>query len=233
MVSVIIPIYNTPKELNQCIASLSRQIYKDIEIIIVDDGSSPEIDISSIECCYPDLNIKFFKINHAGAPRARNYGFSKSKGDYVLFCDADLILSSQCIDIMLARLKKKPDKSYVYSDFKYGWKKFKAWPFDAKKLKRINYINTCSLIRRSHFPDTGWDQSLDKFQDWDLWLTFLDQGKTGIYVPELLFKAQTKRGIYSRWLPKFFYKLPWLKINSKNKYEKWKKIVQQKHKISF
>ncbi|MFH1890373.1 MAG: glycosyltransferase family 2 protein [Candidatus Kuenenbacteria bacterium] len=227
MISVIIPVYNTPAELMKCLASLAKQIYREFEVIIVDDGSVPQFPISNFQ--FPNLDIEFFRIKHGGAPKARNFGFEKSKGEYVLFCDADLELKEDCLEKMLKALRDNPDKSYAYSDFKYGWKKFKFWPFDAEKLKEHNYINICSLLRRENF--SGFDESLPKFQDWDLWLTLLEQGKTGAYIPEVLFKASTKRGSMSKWLPKIVYKLPLLKLREKGKYEKWKKIVLNKHNL--
>ncbi|NMB48411.1 glycosyltransferase family 2 protein [Candidatus Kuenenbacteria bacterium] len=226
MVSVIIPVYNNWEGLEKCLASLAKQTFKDFEVVVVDDGS-PEPSGSGISNF--QFPISNFRIEHGGAPKARNFGFDQSKGELVLFCDADMELRNDCLEKMKKTLDKNPDKSYVYADFQYGWKKFKFWPFEAGKLRENNYVNTCSLLRREVFP--RFDESLEKFQDWDLWLTLLDRGKTGVYIPEILFKASTDKGLISRWLPRIIYKLPFLKLKEVKRYNKWKEIVQKKHGI--
>ena len=69
------------------------------------------------------------------------------------------------------------------------------------------YIMTTSLIRAKDFP--GFDESLKKFQDWDLWLTMLEQNKTGVWVPEILFSVAPRKSGMSSWLPSFVHKIPW------------------------
>jgi len=227
MISVIIPVYNNYRELRKCLRSLENQVYKNFEVIVVDDGSTEpmgsEFPISNFQ--FP---INFYKIKHGGAARARNFGFKKSQGEFVLFCDADMELREDCLQQMLELLKNNPAKAYAYSDFKYGWKVFRLWSFDAEKLKKNNYISICSLLKRAEF--FGFDESLKRFQDWDLWLSLLKKGKTGVYIPEVLFKASIGSGKISQWLPKIFYKFSFLK--RVKEYEKARAIIFKKHRIN-
>ena len=222
MISVIIPVYNTPKELEKCLASLARQTFRDFEVIVVDDESEVEIKMPEIE-----LDIKLFRITHGGAPKARNYGFEKSKGELVLFCDADMELDKECLSKMDQKLKDNLSASYVYSDFKYGFKKFRFWDFDADKLRQRNYVNTCSLLRREDF--IGFEESLKRFQDWDLWLSLLEKGKVGVHIPEILFKANVRRGKMSFWLPSFMYRFKGLK--RVKEHDRLKEIIIKKHNL--
>jgi glycosyltransferase involved in cell wall biosynthesis len=224
MISVIIPVYNNYKELSKCLKSLEEQTFSDFEVILVDDGSDKKEILSK-----SNLDIQFFKIEHGGAPNARNYGFKKSKGEFVLFCDSDMELKSNCLEKMYNALNSSPDKSYVYSDFKYGLKPFKFFEFDASKLKENNFVNTCSLLRRDDF--LGFDETLERFQDWDLWLSLSEIDKTGVYIPEILFKANTSSGRISNWLPSFLYNFSFL--SRVKKYREAKAIVQKKHGISI
>ena len=237
MISVIVPVYNNPLELEKTLESLVRQSEVNpaytggasFEVVVVDDGSTEPIDSVISNFKFRILNLFYYRIEHGGAPKARNFGFEKSKGEYVLFCDADMELRSDCLQKMKKELDENLEIDFVYCDFKFGWKKFKFWEFDAKKLKELNFVNTCSMVRRERV--VKWDESLEKFQDWDFWLTIVENGGKGKWIPEVLFKANLKRGTISKWLPKIVYKLPWVKMKTKEKYEYWKKIVQKKHGI--
>jgi len=230
ILSIIIPIYNDFKSLSRLLKNLEKQtifeIYKgEVEVVVVDDGSNVEIRNKKLET--RELNIKFYRIEHGGASRARNFGFKKSSGDYLFFCDADVMfLKNNALEKMIKTLEANPDKAYCYSSFKYGFKTFKLFPFDPEKLKQNNYISTMSLVRREKFP--GFDESLKRFQDWDLWLTLLEKGETGIYIPEVLWQAKGG-GKISKWLPKIFYKLRFLK--SVKEFEKAKEVVKKKHRL--
>ena len=164
---------------------------------------------------------------------ARNKGFELSKGEYVIFWDADVIGKPYMLEKMYNSLQEYSGANYAYSNFYLGKKKFFSQIFDSEKLKKQNYITTISLIRRKDF--CGFDESLKRFQDWDLWLTLLEKNKNGVWVDDFLFEALSG-GTMSNWLPSFAYKKPWRWlpwISSRvNKYNKSKKIIYQKHKLS-
>ncbi|OGY44587.1 MAG: hypothetical protein A3B89_03995 [Candidatus Buchananbacteria bacterium RIFCSPHIGHO2_02_FULL_40_13] len=227
-ISVIIPVYNAQKTINQCLRSIFNQTFKDFEVIVVNDGST---DSSwSILESWQD-KIKIFNQENKGAPAARNFGFEKSSGEYIIFCDADIIMKPTMLEKMSWVLDKDKDLAYVYSSFKFGWKTFKLWPFDLAKLKQMPYIPTTSLIRRNYF--SGFDQSLKKFQDWDLWLTISEKGGKGIWLNEILFLA-VSGGTMSNWFPKIFFYLPLQPKKIKKEIEKFnsaKEIIKNKHGI--
>ena len=87
-VSIIVPVYNSEKYLKKCLDSLTRQTLKDIEIILVNDGStdkSPEIINSYLK----DKRIKLFNKENGGQASARNMGLTKATSDYIMFIDSD------------------------------------------------------------------------------------------------------------------------------------------------
>lgn len=237
-ISIIIPIYNHAKEINRCLKSIFAQTFQDFEIIIVNDGSTDNIEekLKEILSCLKDSNFKqnLFKIitqENKGAPVARNRGAKEAKGEYLLFCDADLILKPKMLEKMTKALDANPKVSYVYSSFYFGWKLFRLFPFDEGRLKKMPYIPTTSLVRRKDF--LGFDEKLKKFQDWDLWLTMLEQNKKGLWISEALFKAQPRKSGMSHWLPKIFLKIPWerfgFKILAVERYKEAKEIIKKKH----
>ena len=228
MISIIIPAYNNAKELPKTLESVFKQDYKDIEVIVVNDGSTD----STEEVVKPYLGrITYIKQDNSGAPKARNRGFAESRGEYVMFLDADIKMRTHCITDLIKALQEHPEASYVYPSFLWGWKEFKGRPFSYEELKKMNYIHTSALIRRRAFP--GFDESLKKFQDWDLWLTMAEKGSNGIWVDKVLYQVAPHKGGMSSWLPKIAYKIPWKKfgitIPAIDKYEKALTVIRTKH----
>jgi glycosyltransferase involved in cell wall biosynthesis len=232
LISIIIPVYNHAHTLRAVFASILSQTVKDIEIIVINDGSTDDFSGAMknilLNSIYKNLKIKVIEQENGGAPVARNRGFRESSGEYVIFWDADTIADSNMLQKMLQALQNNPTVSYAYSGFKFGWKIFKSQKFDKEKLKQVNYIDVTSLLRRMDFP--GFDESLKKFQDWDLWLNLLQKNKTGVFIPEILYrKIVSGRVGISQWLPKCFYRLPF-KTKTVKKYDKWKEIVLNKYR---
>lgn len=88
-ISIIVPVYNCDKYLRRCIESLVSQSYKDIEIILIDDGSTDKsMDICQ-EMAAKDHRIKYVRQSNAGVSSARNHGLNIATGKYIGFCDSD------------------------------------------------------------------------------------------------------------------------------------------------
>jgi len=230
MISIIIPLYNRAEKFIKTLESIARQTYSDYEVIIVNDGSNDQPDLvfaKYFEKLKTNNNYLFLNQKNQGAPAARNRGFRESKGDYLFFCDADAVLEPRALETMLEYLNNHTEASYAYSSFYWGKKLFKLEEFSIEKLKQMPCIHSMSLIRRRDFPTALWDEKIKKFQDWDLWLTMLEEGHIGVYIPEVLYKI-SPGGTISSWLPSFAYKLfPFLP--SVKKYKLAKKIIQEKH----
>lgn len=232
MISVIIPVYNQGDKLSDTLKSIEEQSFEDLEIIIVNDGSTDNTQ-SVIEDHVLNLKEKGFRIRvfthnkNKGAPAARNKGFENSTGEYLLFCDADAVLKPQALEKMYQALEQTSEASYVYSSFMWGKKLFKVGHFSEEKLKKGPCIHTMALIRRKDFPRSGWDEDIKKLQDWDLWLTMLEKGKVGYWIDEVLFTVQPG-GTISSWVPSLAYKIfPFLP--QVKKYKRAVEKIKQKH----
>lgn len=103
LVSIIIPLYNAENYIIDCISSLLQQTYKEIEIVIVDDGSSD--NSLSIARQYESEIVHVYSQKNKGACAARNYGFEMSKGEYVQFMDADDTIEKNKIELQIERLR--------------------------------------------------------------------------------------------------------------------------------
>lgn len=230
LVSIIIPIYNQASKIGDCLESIRSQTYVSWEVIVVNDGSTDRIDevIEKYQALFPKEKFFYFSKPNEGSNPSRNFGQEKAKGDYLLFCDADLVLEKTMIEKMVRVLNTHPHVSFTYSSFYYGPKLFRLFPYDINRLRAMPYIHTSSLIRAVDFP--GFDPMVKRFQDWDLWLTLLKNGKKGEWINEPLFRVKTN-GHISTWLPKAAYKfLPFLPVVKK--YNQSVKIIQQKHGLT-
>lgn len=231
MISIIIPVYNGEKTIINAVKSIESQTYRDFEVVIVNDGSrdnTRSVFEKFLESFKVENNYYFINQENKGAPAARNKGFKESRGEYLFFCDADAVLKNDTLEKMVQVLESNQEVAYTYSSFYWGKKLFKLWPFDAEKLQKMPYIHTMSLIRRNAFP--GWDESVKKLQDWDLWLTMLENGHQGFFIDEALFKIKPG-GTISSWLPAFAYKaFPFLP--SVKKYNRALKIIKDKHNLN-
>lgn len=233
LISIIIPIYNHARALKKCVSSIITQTRRPLEVIMVNDGSVD--DSGAIAEQMKNLLIKenisavVLRQENKGAAAARNRGFKEAKGEYVIFWDADTVAKSDMLEKMVKSLEEHPEASYAYCQFKFGWKTMKSHNFDPDLLKKINYIDTTSLIQKNNF--IGFDESLNRFQDWDMWLSISEQNKTGVFIPEVLYAkiVHCRKGI-SSWLPSFLYKMPWQTKKIKE-YEKAKNIIFAKHNL--
>jgi len=106
-ISVVIPIYNAENYLDKCLTSIIHQSYNNLEVILVDDGSTD----SSLKLCKEwtkkDKRIKVFHQENAGVSAARNYGIKKCSGDYISFIDSDDYLELDMYEKMTNPLNKK------------------------------------------------------------------------------------------------------------------------------
>lgn len=97
-VSVIIPIYNTEKYLEKCLESIRTQIYSDIEVIMVNDGSTDGSKNMANSYAERDNRFRLFSQENAGVSAARNHGLDVAEGEYILFVDSDDWLEPQMIE---------------------------------------------------------------------------------------------------------------------------------------
>jgi len=232
-ISVIVPTYQHAQTITACLDSILAQTRRVDEMIVVNDGSTD--DTARLLMPYAD-RVSIIHQTNQGGNVARNKGFAAASGSMVMFCDADAILRADMIERLEHALEADPTSSYAYSGFRFGWKPFRSFPFDAERLRRMNYIHTTALIRRRDFP--GFDPSIKRFQDWDVWLTMLEQGKRGVFVDAELFRIEDARGRVgiSQWRPSWMYKIPWKKIGwlppSVRRYEQARDIIVSKHHLA-
>lgn len=126
-----------------------------------------------------------------GVQEKRNMGAAKATQEFIFFCDDDIVLPSGYLALLHETLVDNPQYGYAYTDYqaivmypdihpKKANYYNKSREFDEELLKINNYISTMSLIRKNIFP--GFDTSINRLQDWDVWLGLLNKGIIGKYV---------------------------------------------------
>lgn len=106
LISVIIPIYNTANYLESSIKSVLFQTYKNIEVILINDGSTDNSAAICKKIAMLDNRCKFYDINNIGVSAARNIGLEKASGDYIMFIDSDDTIRCNLIEILYRTIKK-------------------------------------------------------------------------------------------------------------------------------
>lgn len=215
-ISVIIPSYNCAAYIEDCLDSLREQSYTNTEIIVINDGSTD--NTKEILESYQDVvHIKHNEKN-LGANPSRNIGFNLSRGELVIFCDADALYQDDYLKTLYDILEKHPDAAYSYCGFRVTGKIEKTYhteEFDPVKLEKFNYIHTSAgLLRRKFYP--GFDERIQRLQDWDFWLTLLKNGHHGVSSFGYLYTVNYRKGGISD--------------RGQEDYDKWKQIVSYKYK---
>lgn len=128
LISIIVPVYNAEKTIRQTLIELQNQEYKNIEIVLIDDGSTDASKNICEEIQKRDDRIKLYSIENSGPSYARQYGLDRANGRYIAFCDADdtmeKTMMSTLIDLMhrnecqlsVCLFNRRTDNEMQYSD---------------------------------------------------------------------------------------------------------------------
>lgn len=180
IVSFVIPVYQkAPEVFERCLRSLFDMSLKEIEVIAVFDGRDKELE--AVAKRFP--KVKQVIIEHGGACKARNAGTKIATGKYVSAWDADCFAKPEMAKRWLQEFDAVPDADFVYSGYELTNEggASESEPFDVHSLTCGNYISSMAPIKRERAP--LWDETLDAAQDWDFWLTAVENGCKGAYIP--------------------------------------------------
>lgn len=195
-VSIIIPLYNNEAYIAQTIDSCLAQTHDSIEIIVVENGSKDQgyQVVKSID----DKRLSVFQILKSNAAAARNYGYHKATGTYIIFLDADDVMASNKIELQLKALSSKPEgwvASCAWAKFKTNTKEAvikpqKVWniqnPIDwclQSWMGEGMMIPGCWLIPKPIIDKAGlWDERLSLHDDGEFMCRVLLASKGNVFV---------------------------------------------------
>ncbi len=106
MISVIVPVYKVEPYLRQCVESILNQTYRDIEVLLIDDGSPDRCGEICDEYARKDQRIRVFHTENRGLSAARNLGLKEAKGEYIGFVDSDDWIEPDMYEVLLKRMQE-------------------------------------------------------------------------------------------------------------------------------
>ena len=108
-ISIIVPLYNVEEYLEECLESIRNQTYTDIEVILVNDGSTDGSKQICERFCDQDSRFKLVTQENQGQSVARNRGFKESRGQYIMFVDSDDVINTDVLEVLLPYMKTDVD----------------------------------------------------------------------------------------------------------------------------
>ena len=197
LVSVVIPYYNDGLYIEETVNSILNQTYQNIEIIIVNDGSTDEFSIQKLRI-FNNSKIKIIHQKNTGLSSARNVGFRNAFSEYILTVDSDDMFVNSFIEKAIIILQKNNQIAAVSAWAKgFGVREF-LWKATGGTLENFVYNNqsvACALIRKSVWQRIeGYREELKSgYEDWDFWLRVTHLGYSVFVIQEPLFLYRQKK----------------------------------------
>jgi glycosyltransferase involved in cell wall biosynthesis len=196
-VSVVIPVFNAGKYLQETINSLLAQTYPNIEIIIVNNCSTEDVTIQLLN----QLGVKYKVIESTiqGLAQARNDGIKEATGEFILPLDADDIIKPTFIESCLDLFRQKPVLALVRTNIELFGAKKGTIIFDEYSYSTLlarNLMVATSMFKKKDWEKVGgYDNSFNTcFEDWEFWIRLLkNEGKVGT-IDETLFNYRIQKG---------------------------------------
>ena len=197
LVSIIIPVYNSGKFLQETLDSISSQLYAEIEVILVDNGST---DTTTLELL-ASLQKKYKVIDSGktGVSNARNMGIIEAKGDFILPLDSDDLIKEEFVSECIKAYKQNPELTLVRSNIEVFGKKngkilFPEYNFSTLLARNLMVVS--SMFKKADWEKTGgFDTKFQKgFEDWEFWINLLQNGGEVHTIKHCLFKYRIRKG---------------------------------------
>lgn len=144
LISIVIPVYNAEKYLEQCLNSIKDQTYKNFEVILVNDGSIDHSESICMDFVKVDTRFKYFTKVNGGASSARNFGLDHVTGDFITFIDADDWVDENHLEVLINNIKDNNSDMAVSSIKKFDMSNnfhFRMYSNQEKYLLNYNKLN--------------------------------------------------------------------------------------------
>lgn len=195
LVSVVIPFYNLGETIEETLASLTVQTYRNFEVIIVNDGSPDKSSVKKLKAIEADgYNATFVYQDNQGVAATRNNGIKQAKGKYIVCLDSDDVLEPTYIEKAVTVLETNPDASLVttyMTIFGVMTESFEHIPFDPLALYKNNMVITAAMFTKKAWQTVGGYKSNIGYEDWEFWINLAEHGFWAKQITEPLFRYRT------------------------------------------
>jgi len=209
LVSVIIPIFNGESYIKEAVDSVLSQTYKNIEVIIVDDGSTDRTGEIVKDIIQHDRRIRYIYQENKGQSAARNTAIDNAKGKYIAFLDADDVFLPTKIEKQVSYMELHPDCDLCYCKIYHFYNNFpeKLFYFSLEhpsgylfeNLLRKNFINPLSVVVKKEVLDKfgAFEPTFRRLDEQYLWLKLSFHKVKFCYLDESLAKYRVFKGSLS------------------------------------
>lgn len=154
-ISVIVPVYNGEKYLERCLESIRKQTYQELQILVIDDGSTDQTLFISREYEKKDSRIRVIHQENQGVSAARNRGIQEAQGEYLLFVDADDFIAENMAYSLYNHIKKAPDIDVAICNYAQGQKQID----EKKEIEILNQEEAMTrLFYRNSYQGFLWNK---------------------------------------------------------------------------
>lgn len=263
LISIIVPIYNTAKYLPRCIDSILNQTYKNLEIILIDDGSTDNSGQLADKYAKNDKRIKVVHQKNGGQSTARNTGIQMAKGEYINFIDSDDEIEPNFVEELFnlyspktsvtvcghqyRRLKENTSKNLYQSPLRPRRKHESKKAYVLQLLAKDGRMYSCNnkLFRTTIIKEHSltFDQKLNFAEDTKFVLDYLKYAKGEIaYTPKPLYiynfgtdtsTVKTSSTKWQNWQTSYQNLKSWLGPNPNPQEKFWLRIIHLRWHISY
>jgi len=200
LLSVVIPYYNMGRYIDECLHSVLNSTYQDLEVIIIDDGSTDSASIRWLEDFPADARVSIVRQKNKGLAFTRNRGAEMARGTYLAFLDADDKVATTYYEKAIRALQRNYNVFFAGSWVQYFGDSHRLWPtFTPQPPYALvhNPVNSSSLVyKRAAFLAGGLNDKKADYglEDYDSVINMLRHGFNGVIIPEPLFHYRVRKG---------------------------------------
>ena len=211
LVSIVVPVYNAEKYLEQCLNSIQNQSYKNFEVILVNDGSMDHSESICKSFVEGDSRFRYFLKSNGGASAARNFGLDHVRGDFITFIDADDWVDENHLEVLVNNIRENNSDMAVSSIKKFDSSNnfyFRVYSNQEKYLLNYNKLNreeflvilpklilannsykisVCKLFKKELVYETRFDNSLIYGEDTEFFFNLYCNMDSISYVDEVTY----------------------------------------------
>ncbi len=174
LISVIIPTWNRPKLLRECLTALTHQTFRDFEVCVVNDGG---VSIENVVSQFPSLILHAYDLKEDRGPAAaRNQGIKMASGKWIALCDDDDLFLPTHLESLV---KATHENDFIYSDGELVYLRTEkkerlsfAFAYDKQLLRKTNFILVSGILYKKELHDQlgYFDEKMRRYEDWDWYL---------------------------------------------------------------